>query len=244
MPSILRFQMSFPSHFPDQAPLITFSSDIFHPLLTPLTTYSYSHSATDSQTVSASDQERLPPGGFSLRHGFPQWFSTARDGAKSPAHAVDKSEITIMDILEYLRKAFNDETFLDSIPLEAAANQGAYHAWHTHRARKLGTSRAVSPQSGISSKRSSGIEAISGTLSGEKDTSINARGRRPGQWNWDGVWEDRIRRGIQSTVSEQALFGSASAADELIRFSNLDSIALDTILAELRSQEAARGLSS
>src|ERR1700749_3939206 len=38
-PSILRFQLSFLSQFPAQPPLITFSSDIFHPLLTPLTTY-------------------------------------------------------------------------------------------------------------------------------------------------------------------------------------------------------------
>jgi hypothetical protein len=241
MPSILRFQISFPPHFPSQAPLITFSSDIFHPLLTPLTTYSYSYSASDTQTVSASDQERLPPGGFSLRHGFPQWFGPGREGAKSPIGGVEHASnppVTILEILEYLRKAFNEETFLDSIPLDAAANQGAYHAWHTHRARKLGaTSRAASPQSGLSSKRSSGIESISGTLKGETDTTANARGRRPGQWNWDGVWEDRIRRGIQSSVSEQALFGSASAADELIRFSNLDSTALDIILAELRNGE-------
>ena len=244
MPSILRFHISFPPQFPSQPPLITFSSDIFHPLLTPLTTYTYTTSATDTETVSASDQERLPPGGFSLRHGFPQWFKSGRDlqGAKSPISPLglgtSSPTVSVFEILDYLRRAFNDESFLNSIPLEAAANPGAYHAWHAYKARKLQLSRAVSPQSGMSSKRSSGLENISGTMSGDGDGTLGGRGRRPEQWNWEGVWEDRVKRGIQSTMTEQALFGSASAADEMIRFSNLDPEALDIIIAEIKKREA------
>lgn len=234
MPSILRFQISFPPYFPSQPPLVTFSSDIFHPLLTPLTTYSYSHSATDSQTVSSSDQERLPPGGFSLRYGFPLWFG--QEDAK-PQTETAQPAVSVLELLEYLRKAFNDEEFLDAIPLEAAANQGAYHAWHTHRGRKRAASRTISPASGPSSKRGSGVENISGTLKGEVESTLVSRGRQPGQWNWDGVWEDRTRRAIQSTVSEQALFGGAGAADELIRFSKLDPTALEIILKELENRE-------
>lgn len=72
--AILRFQISFPPSYPNLPPLVTFSTDMFHPLITPLTTYMYTTDIHDSGTVSATDDERLPPGGFSLRHGFPGWF--------------------------------------------------------------------------------------------------------------------------------------------------------------------------
>ena len=144
-PSVLRFQISFLSQFPAQPPLITFSSDIFHPLLTPLTTYT----ASGMDTVSASDQEILPPGGFSLRYGFPAWFPSL---SSSAPQSCSSKKYSVYQILEYLRHAFNDEDFLDSIPLNSVANPGAYHAWHTFRTRKLQSSRALSPQPGPSSK--------------------------------------------------------------------------------------------
>src|SRR3569833_2650653 len=37
--AILRFQISFPDTYPDLPPLVTFSTDMFHTLITPLTTY-------------------------------------------------------------------------------------------------------------------------------------------------------------------------------------------------------------
>src|ERR1700761_791163 len=81
--AILRFQISFPPTYPSLPPLVTFSTDIFHPLITPLTTYMYTTDIQDSGTVSATDAERLPPGGFSLRDGFPCWFGRgARRSAK------------------------------------------------------------------------------------------------------------------------------------------------------------------
>src|SRR3954468_18567199 len=97
-PAVLRFQISFPATYPTLPPLVTFSTDVFHPLLTPLTTYTYTTGSSDTDTVSATDEERLPPGGFSLRHGFPQWFGRARrsaassrnvsgSGVGSPAHS-------------------------------------------------------------------------------------------------------------------------------------------------------------
>jgi hypothetical protein len=141
----------------------------------------------------------------------------------------------VYEVLDYLRYAFNDVACLDSITLEAAANLGAYHAWQSHRKRQLQSSRAVSPQSAPSSKRNSGIESISGALGSDRDASAATRGRRPGQWNWEGVWEERVRRGIQSSLTEQVLFGHAGAADELIRFANLDADAVDEIMRELQS---------
>ena len=44
---------------------------MFHPLVTPLTTYAGS---AGSNTFSLSEEDRLPPGGFSLKYGFPSWF--------------------------------------------------------------------------------------------------------------------------------------------------------------------------
>ncbi|KAJ5491379.1 hypothetical protein N7539_002946 [Penicillium diatomitis] len=76
--AILRFQIRFPDTYPDLPPLVTFATDVFHPLIVPLTTYTFSTGAASDDPVSATDEERLPPGGFSLRHGFPHWFGRAK----------------------------------------------------------------------------------------------------------------------------------------------------------------------
>ncbi|KAJ5774982.1 Ubiquitin-conjugating enzyme [Penicillium paradoxum] len=72
--AILRFQLRFPDTYPDFPPLVTFATDLFHPLIVPLTTYTFSTGSASDDPVSATDDQRLPPGGFSLRHGFPHWF--------------------------------------------------------------------------------------------------------------------------------------------------------------------------
>ncbi|KAJ5089227.1 hypothetical protein N7532_007911 [Penicillium argentinense] len=84
--AVLRFQIRFPDIYPDLPPLVTFATDIFHPLIVPLTTYTFSTNSASDNPVSATDDERLPPGGFSLRHGFPHWFGREdRKGATSGA---------------------------------------------------------------------------------------------------------------------------------------------------------------
>jgi hypothetical protein len=193
---------------------------------------------SDSDTVSASDQERLPPGGFSLRHGFSQWFNQSRQGSATSATPRSNSPITVFEVLDYIRSSFNDEDSLSSIPLEAAANPGAYHAWHTQRARNLQSSRAVSPQSSSPSKRSSGLEHISDSLNVEVSSSSAGRGRRrPGEWNWEGVWEERVKRGVQSSLTEPTLFGLAGAGEDIIRFSDIDANALERIRTELLARQ-------
>lgn len=97
------------------------------------------------------------------------------------------------DVLEYMRKAFSSEELLDSIPLGAAANPGAYHAYRTFK----GTASA----------------AQSRTTSPEPSTS---RARRPGEWNWEGVWEERVKRGVQNTLTEPMLFSSVGAGDDVV----------------------------
>lgn len=161
---------------------------MFHPLLTPLTTQTYAPSSALGDASGAVDKERLPPGGFSLRHGFPQWFA-------SEASAEDASdvEISVSDILEYIRAAFNDEMIIDSIQLEYAANPGAYHAWRAY------------------------CEERDAALLQSKAAQATPKRRRPGEWNWQGVWEQRVRKAIAESLSEPALFGSANTAEEIVR---------------------------
>jgi len=240
-PAIARFHISFPPTYPDLPPLLTFSTDMFHPLLTPLTTYTYTTSATETDTVSATDEERLPPGGFSLRHGFPSWFGRAakgvvEPGAPSDSHRASGSgvagveqgavipfgetvwtpspqephSISIYEILDYVKSAFSNEHLISSIPLDAAANPGAYHAWHTYRGKHSDVHR---PQqsSEKSSRDSLGADATSSA------TAASGRTRKPGQWNWEGVWEERVRKGVSASISESVLFGTAANGEDMVR---------------------------
>jgi hypothetical protein len=225
-PAVLRFQISFPSSYPALPPLVTFSTDVFHPLLTPLTTYTHTTASSDTDTVSATDDERLPPGGFSLRHGFPHWFGRARrstvgsrdvsgSAVESPAQSVTPvhstvenattgghgsplpaTGVSIVTILEYIRSSFSEEAVLDSVPLEAAANPGAHHAWRAYRGPALSAQQPLSPVSSISGE---------GPALG--------RNRKPGEWNWDGVWEERVKRAVNASLSESVLYGSATGDD-------------------------------
>ncbi|BDD57210.1 hypothetical protein MAP00_002596 [Monascus purpureus] len=270
--AILRFQIRFPSSYPDLPPLVTFSTDVFHPLIVPLTTYTFSTGSGGEDPVSATDEGRLPPGGFSLRHGFPHWFSRKgrRDGGKStdsrdasrsatgidtprgrstvlsderagtvpndnqnasgsttesssttqpprddatetdkeaslvPGHPI--STVPVVALLDYIRSTFDDATVLDSVPLAAAGNPSAWHAWKAHR-------RGSSSTFGRNSRRGS------------------PQTRLPGDWHWDGIWAKRAKDEIEASHSEATLFGSSSrtAGDEMIRFSRLDDAAVETV---------------
>jgi hypothetical protein len=241
--AILRFQIRFPPTYPDRPPLVTFSTDVFHPLIVPLTTYTFSTGVSNEDPVSASDEQRLAPGGFSLRHAFPHWFGRARrtgvgsapssrsvslnadlgttavqeesaqdasteseqrddneEGEPTPAPTAEpvpkiRTSIPVLEILDYIRTSFDDETVLDSVPLEAAGNPSAWHAWKAHR-KDTDTAPASD------SKRD------------------NPQARAPGDWNWDGIWIRRVQYEIEGSRSDATLFGSAArgAPDELVRF--------------------------
>jgi hypothetical protein len=210
---------------------VTFSTDVFHPLLTPLTTYTYTTGSSDTATVSATDDERLPPGGFSLRHGFPDWFGRANRSAPSsrnvsgsaagslestadvtdvtnavtaaPDAATTPKHVSVVSILEYMRSTFNEESVLDSVPLEAAANPGAYHAWQAYRAPILQALQPLHSPASPASERSADGPAL-------------GRNRRPGEWNWEGVWEERVKKAIRASLSEPVLFG-AGAGEDIVR---------------------------
>ncbi|KAL2798755.1 hypothetical protein BJX66DRAFT_23308 [Aspergillus keveii] len=253
--AILRFQIRFPPTYPDRPPLVTFSTDVFHPLIVPLTTYTFSTGASNEDPVSATDEQRLSPGGFSLRHAFPHWFGRARrtdvgsapssrsvslnaglgttaaqegstqDTAAEPeqrdgddeevvptpapiAEPVPKTRtsVPVLEILNYIRTSFDDETVLDSVPLDVAGNPSAWHAWKAHR-KDTDTSPASD------SKRD------------------DPQARAPGDWNWDGIWIRRVQYEIEGSRSDATLFGSAArgAPDELIRFNRLDRSTLDAV---------------
>ena len=260
---------------------MTFSTDIFHPLLTPLTTYTYTTGSSKTDTVSAADDERLPPGGFSLRHGFPNWFGRAQRNAPGTAtssrnvsgtilsknpdlaggsslltepatpigSAVSPSmsggssrasmtpdsrfsgspgsttspragEVSTVEVLRYIRSTFDDETVLDSLPLEAAGNPGAWHAWRAHRLASRPASlplslRAAEDGGGLSDGDDPGDAAPAENhrlAGGKSDRSA----RRPGEWNWEGVWEERVRKGIEGSLAEPVLYGNAGVGDDLV----------------------------
>lgn len=209
----------------------------------------YTTDIQEGGTVSATDEERLPPGGFSLRHGFPGWFGrgsrgrhragrdhstlqtpprssralggggrdsnsstpnskiAASDTSPSPAGRgapgtggtagssgstasrsfmdVQKREVSTLEVLSYIRSSFDDESVLDSVPLEAAGNPGAWHAWRSHR----------------------GYNTLP-----EGDPSA----RKPGEWNWEGVWEERVKKGITASLSEPVLYGGVGGGDDTV----------------------------
>ncbi|KAL2824087.1 hypothetical protein BDW59DRAFT_87997 [Aspergillus cavernicola] len=254
--AILRFQIRFPPSYPDRPPLVTFATDVFHPLIVPLTTYTFSTGVSNEDPVSATDEERLPPGGFSLRHAFPHWFGRAKrsaigsvpssravslnganaegaemtagkedstadskesvphetnegDVAAAPVEIPQKTRTSIpaLEILDYIRTSFDDETILDSVPFEAAGNPSAWHAWKAHR---KDTDTAVA------------------TSSSNRD---NPQARLPGDWNWDGIWSRRVQYEVEASQSDSTLFGSSTrgTADEMIRFNRLDNTTLASI---------------
>ncbi|KAI1481538.1 UBC-like protein [Daldinia eschscholtzii] len=256
-PAVLRFQISFPDSYPRLPPLVTFSTDMFHPLITPLSTYMYSTDVQDNGTVSATDAERLPPGGFSLRHGFPGWFrrssrglntgsgaqssgqqdeqqtphrppppsmsSAGTPGSKGSAVGTspgftetNRKEISTYEVLRYIRSTFSDEDVLDSIPLEAAGNPGAWHAWRTHRI----------DNGKVFSDAPEGTDSIDDDPA-PKETPDSPR--KPGEWNWEGVWEERVKKAVTASLSEPVLFGGVGATDDVIRFLNMEDSDVDAI---------------
>lgn len=236
-PAILRFAVSFPFGYPESPPLITFVTDIFHPLVTPLTTYTYTTGLLGSDPVSATDEDRLPPGGFGLSHAFPHWFgksdpiasssvdslrnvsspygrddasgplrSPSRENGHRPLSDHERCRVSIIDVLDYVKRAFDDEELLDGLPLEAAPNPGAWKAWQAHRRNAL---------------QHPGHRQISNVHSGalQKGDAAHAahetqnKARRPEEWSWDGVWRERVRRGIDASISDQVLFGAGGGDD-------------------------------
>ena len=260
----------------------------------------YTTDIQDSGTVSATDAERLPPGGFSLRDGFPDWFgrgarrsaerrrsgssqtpsrggtATNTNAVESPASETGSSvsptpgrrtgesysggaditagvteRVSTCDVLRYVRSAFDDAEVLDVVPLEAAGNPGAWHAWRAHRiktgaicpAPPAAEPRDRSPwHDGLSddeeSSGSSGVEGHQRLPGGTKGASLAAR--RPGEWSWEGVWEVRVKKGVEASLADAVLFGN-SAGDDPIKFFKMEGSEVEAIQQDIsRSLEPQR----
>ncbi|KAK7448999.1 hypothetical protein Landi51_06079 [Colletotrichum acutatum] len=257
----------------------------------------YTTDIQDNGTVSATDAERLPPGGFSLRHGFPAWFgrgsksnvgsrqasgqqqqqppatparggggggpssTSSTPGSKAtpfggrPGYLdTSRREVSTYEVLRYIRSTFDDEKVLDSVPLEAAGNPGAWHAWRT-RQRQASKSFPGDPVPQEKNEKEQEGEKVAEAADGvaqEKKESGEGEGeeraeeappplperkpstsgsvhsivrkpigsapsvsRKPGEWNWEGVWEDRVQKGIATSLSEAVLYGATSGGDDL-----------------------------
>ena len=256
-PAILRFEITFPSRYPTTPPVVRFISDVFHPLVTPLTTYTNSSIAPGADTTNTEHGECLPPGGFSLKHGFAHWFENlgsnvtssipASDvsgsyqqrkhvrelGMIAPSSAASTSDTAAQDscssiirdqpsklstyeslgtpgnittVLDYVKTSFDDVELLDGIPLEAAGNPGAWKAWQSHRKHVLDP--AVEDREILETQND-----LQPLKTFDKDTVPQVQ-RHPEEWNWDGVWQERVRKGIDACISDQILYGGSVVGDD------------------------------
>lgn len=219
-------------------------------------------------------QDRLPPGAFSLRHAFPQWYPkpstthpqqspSTSPGSPQPANpALDTQapeQIHVVDILRYVRTAFQDPSALDAVPFSAAGNPGAWYAWQAYRkkAQEKASTEAATPKAPTAhartpSKTGHARSPSKGTSSSHARTSSRGtnrqngdtpgRPKRPSEWNWEGVWEQRVKRAVNDSVNEGVLFGSGGLKDDEIRFTDLNQDELREVSEDmwkaLESQQA------
>ena len=216
---------------------MTLLTDVFHPLVAPLTTYTYAARDNSAETISAANEDRLPPGGLSLRFGFPEWIAAeasnkgptraqARDAPRRRSTAAS-TPLTV-ELLHYLRIVFDTEAMLDSIPQEAAANEGAWHAWKSYRSKL---------SAGRSAPRSNPPHPTEARERSSSPVQQPGPARQPAEWNWQGVWEDRVKRSIQASISDHALYGGAH--DDVIAFSHVDQETMAELLSGGQGPEHA-----
>lgn len=256
---MLRFRLVFPASYPLSPPSVIFGSDVFHPLLTPLTTITYTTGISEREAAHATSHERLPPGSFGLRHGFPEWFDSADNVATNIATSIEgadneksrrhPSDIHVVDILRYLRSCFEDEQVLDAVPFDAACNPGAWYAWRAHRAsaaqKPAGATRAAAtPAPETPAKREGAMSPVrqspakrEGPMSpshARNTSNPQNRPRRPSEWNWEGVWEERVKKAIKSSITDPVLFGNSSLSQDEIHFQSVRDEDLPEIHSDMR----------
>lgn len=122
---------------------------------------------------------------------------------KEDGFSAEDMQSNIVEVLYYLKHVFEDEALLDDLSLEAAANPGAWHAWQAHR-RKARLQKSQT-ENAEGHKRSMSANVASSSTPGRVKSS--------GDWNWDGVWQERVKKGINQSVSESMLFGSVDGDD-------------------------------
>lgn len=110
-----------------------------------------------------------------------------------PVFDITDRMATLLNLLQHVHTAFSDEAMLDAIPLSAAGNPSAWHAWRAHR--------------GLNPPKSPSTPDFD-----ELPITVASSPKHPGEWKWDGVWESRVDSAIRESISEGALFGSSASA--------------------------------
>lgn len=245
-PAILRFRINFPNEYPEVPPVVVFETDIFHPLLVPLTTYSYVSNNTETSAKNSNVRYELllPPGGFSL-HGMSSQIegqfcndimshvetsnkqnnitsnnfadtepATSRNVALSDVSLLSSASqlskkrprYAVAKVLYYIKVAFSSHYFLDSVLLDDAVNPGAFFAWRSHRL-------STAPDDYNSCQEKAKKSASSQFPKTARTSKGNSPNMWSGQWNWDGVWKDRVHKAVQASIADSILFGSARTDD-------------------------------
>ena len=169
-----------------------------------------------------------------LKEGFPEWFdhdgktgeeaSSRQQQGEQPtegdiaeaqqdtpaAAALPDHPPHIVKVLQYLRLVFSAPEIVDSVPLSSAANPSAWHAWRSYRAKVLGENRAHSP----AALQSGGDTSSDRSLSPKAAQPGGAR--RPGEWNWSGVFEDRVRKVVASSRADGTVFGGGGEPGDVV----------------------------
>ena len=128
-------------------------------------------------------------------------YDDSQDQEQNPPAAVldyaSSSSLTLA-VLNHILETFTSPSLLDTLPLSAAGNPSAWHAWRSYRGLSQSETRGRSPASSPSQNAS------------DRDRSRESP-RHPGDWNWDGVFESRVRNCIQDSISESTLFGASQS---------------------------------
>ncbi|KAK6852764.1 ubiquitin-conjugating enzyme [Apiospora arundinis] len=160
-----------------------------------------------------------------------------------------KTDISTFEVLRYIRSTFDDEEVLDAIPLEAAGNSGAWHAWRSHRqdSGKAFTAAAATTEAAAGADENAEEGAAPPPVPPKDDTPTGAGApggvRKPGEWNWEGVWEARVKKAVDASVSEAVLYGGTGAGDDVIRFLSMEEGDVEAVKDNLlRTLEQAASL--
>ena len=121
---------------------------------------------------------------------------------------------------------------IDAIPIEAAGNPGAWYAWRAYQNKALKKAGKFGPDS-EAGELSEGKRQQETPLGGTPQTTPS-RPRGPSEWNWEGVWEERVKKVVQNSLSEPNLFGVGPARDDEIHFANYQPEEVGEIYTEMR----------
>ncbi|MCJ1381391.1 hypothetical protein MMC17_004501 [Xylographa soralifera] len=125
-------------------------------------------------------------------------------------------------ILCYIKSCFEDEKLLDDLPLRSAVCSGAWHAWVAYRRRVEQDSSSVKAD-----------DSLGGKLRTQKRIAGSSTSAEPvSHWNWDGVWVQRVKTGVEASISEPVLY--ASDVDP-IQFLDVDDDEIKSIRAQFIS---------